>query len=164
MTPITARPWLKRLPLILLIALSWIGHGAWAEAPANDAAARARFNAIAEELRCLVCQNQSLASSQAELAMDLRQEVHGLIAQGLNDAQIRDFLVQRYGDFVLYDPPLKPLTWLLWFGPALLLAGALLLLQRVLRQARTQATHPATLSEAQRRQAQAMLNGEGRHD
>jgi cytochrome c-type biogenesis protein CcmH len=155
-----------RWALGLLIALSAISPWAQAEAPAHaiTPAAQARFDTIAEELRCLVCQNQSLASSQAGLAMDLREEVHGLIAQGFSDAQIRDFLVQRYGDFVLYDPPFKPLTWLLWLGPLLLLAGGLIALQRVLRPNQAPATAPPPLSEAQRRQAQALLRSETRHD
>lgn len=162
MTPSTCLRW----ALGLLIALSAISPWAQAEAPARaiTPAAQARFDAIAEELRCLVCQNQSLASSQAGLAMDLREEVHGLIAQGFSDAQIRDFLVQRYGDFVLYDPPFKPLTWLLWLGPLLLLAGGLLALQRVLRPNQAPAPAPPPLSEAQRRQAQALLRGEAGHD
>jgi cytochrome c-type biogenesis protein CcmH len=87
--------------------------------------AQARWNQIASELRCLVCQNESLASSNAELAVDLRREVRSLIEQGQSDADIRAFLVSRYGDFVLYRPEVKPVTWLLWFGPFALLLLAL---------------------------------------
>lgn len=81
----------------------------------------ARFASLSAELRCLVCQNQSLADSNAGLAQDLRQEVYNLLKQGQSDQQIVDFLVSRYGDFVLYDPPLKLATLMLWFGPLLIL-------------------------------------------
>lgn len=80
-----------------------------------------RFKSLIGELRCLVCQNESLAGSNAELAQDLRREVYQLMAQGRTDDEIVAFLVARYGDFVLYDPPLRPSTYLLWFGPFLLL-------------------------------------------
>ena len=81
----------------------------------------ARYQKLAQELRCLVCQNQSLADSHADLAQDLRNEVYRMITAGQSDREIVDFLVARYGEFVLYRPPVSPLTWLLWFGPALLL-------------------------------------------
>ena len=81
----------------------------------------ARYQRLTEELRCLVCQNQSLADSHADLAQDLRNEVYRMLVAGQSDREIVDFLVARYGEFVLYRPPVSPLTWLLWFGPALLL-------------------------------------------
>src|SRR6185295_17828437 len=87
-----------------------------------------------EELRCLVCQNESLAGSHAELAEDLRREIRTLIRQGKTDAEVMDFLVTRYGDFVRYRPPLKPITWLLWGGPFLFLALGLGGLTLVLRR------------------------------
>jgi cytochrome c-type biogenesis protein CcmH len=94
-----------------------------------------RFKDLIEELRCLVCQNQSLIDSDAELAHDLRAEVYGMMQAGDSDARIVDFLVARYGDFVLYSPPVKPSTWLIWFGPfALLLVAALLLFRSLRRQ------------------------------
>ena len=91
----------------------------------EDAASEARFQAITKELRCLVCQNQSLADSHAELAGDLRREVHAMIKAGKADREIVEFLVRRYGDFVLYRPPLDPRTAALWLGPIglFLLAG-----------------------------------------
>ncbi len=89
---------------------------------APDDALRARLARLETELRCLVCQNQTLAESNAPLAEDLRREIRGLADAGKSDAEIRDFLVARYGDFVLYRPPVKPITWLLWFGPFALLA------------------------------------------
>ena len=92
----------------------------------TDIALEARLKTLSEELRCLVCQNQTLADSTAPLAEDLRREVRELAQQGKSDAEIKQYLVARYGDFVLYKPPVKPTTWLLWFGPfAFLLGGAL---------------------------------------
>jgi cytochrome c-type biogenesis protein CcmH len=91
----------------------------------QDAAEEARFHALASELRCVMCQNQSLADSNALIALSLRHEVLELMRKGQSDAQIKAFLVARYGEFVLYKPRVEPTTWLLWLGPlALLLAGA----------------------------------------
>ena len=91
----------------------------------RDAAEETRFHALAGELRCVMCQNQSLADSNALIALQLRREVLELMRQGRSDAQIKDYLVQRYGEFVLYKPRMEGSTWLLWLGPALvLLAGA----------------------------------------
>jgi cytochrome c-type biogenesis protein CcmH len=123
---------------------------------AEDPALEARMVGIADELRCLVCQNESLASSRAELANDLRNEVRGLIKQGKSDAEIKDFLVTRYGDFVLYRPAVKPLTWVLWFGPFLLLVGGLAGMALYLRQ-RRQPAAPVALSDAERQRAAHML-------
>jgi cytochrome c-type biogenesis protein CcmH len=93
--------------------------------PAPDLAFEQRLKLLESQLRCLVCQNQTLADSAAGLADNLRREVRALALAGKSDAEIRDYLVSRYGDFVLYDPPVKSITWLLWFGPfALLVAGA----------------------------------------
>jgi len=92
-------------------------------APAwSDGALDARLRSLEDQLRCLVCQNQTLAESNAPLAEDLRKEVRELGASGKSDDEIRAYLVARYGDFVLYKPPVKPVTYLLWFGPFLLLA------------------------------------------
>ena len=95
-----------------------------------DAAEEQRFKDLIEEIRCLVCQNQSLIDSDAELAHDLRAEVYGMMQTGKSDSQIIEFLVARYGDFVLYSPPVKPSTWLIWFGPFVLLLIAVMLLVR----------------------------------
>jgi cytochrome c-type biogenesis protein CcmH len=94
------------------------------------------FKELIAELRCLVCQNQSLADSDAELAHDLRAEVYDMVQQGYSDEEIIDFLVNRYSDFVLYKPPMKPSTYLLWFGPFVLLLIAVVLLLRALRRQR----------------------------
>ncbi|MDD2808592.1 cytochrome c-type biogenesis protein [Rhodoferax sp.] len=123
---------------------------------AEDPVVEQRLITIAEELRCLVCQNESLAGSRADLANDLRREVRSLIKSGKSDAEIKEFLVSRYGDFVLYRPPVKPTTWLLWFGPLLLLLGAIWLLIGIIRNGQKQANTPA-LDAAQRAKAQALL-------
>jgi cytochrome c-type biogenesis protein CcmH len=115
---------------------------------------QARWDHIAAELRCLVCQNESLASSNAELAVDLRREVRSLIEQGQSDADIRGFLVKRYGDFVLYKPEVKPVTWPLWFGPFALLLMALAVALRLMR--RTPAA-PAPLTDSERERVRQML-------
>ena len=109
---------------VLAVFLLFLSFGAWsleAQPMAEDPLVEARLLEIAQELRCLVCQNESLAASRAELAEDLRREVRTLIKKGNTDQEIRDFLVSRYGDYVLYRPQVKPLTWGLWFGPALAL-------------------------------------------
>ena len=116
---------MKRLLLTLVLCLLPLSHGVVAADMAQDLAERPldpvmeqRLVDLAQKLRCLVCQNESLASSHAELAEDLRREVREQMVQGKSDQQIVDYLVARYGDFVLLDPPLKPKTYLLWFGPA----------------------------------------------
>ncbi len=125
---------------------------------AEDPAVEARLVHIAEELRCLVCQNESLAGSRSDLAMDLRREVRQLIKQGKSDQEVRDFLVSRYGDFVLYRPPVKPTTWLLWVGPFVLLVAGLAGLIAFLRQRKPE---PAvSLTPEDQRKADALLNDE----
>jgi cytochrome c-type biogenesis protein CcmH len=123
---------------------------------AEDPVVEQRMLIITEELRCLVCQNESLAASRAELAQDLRREVRELIKANKTNQEIRDYLVARYGDFVLYRPAFKPLNYLLWFGPFLLLLGALVVLVRLVRRnQRSAATVP--LDPAQRAKAQSLL-------
>ena len=115
---------MRRIVVALAILAGALGAiGREATPLAEDPRVEARLIAIAEELRCLVCQNESLSASRAELAQDLRRELRTLIRQGRTDAEIRDFMVSRYGDFVLYRPPVKRTTWLLWFGPFVLLAA-----------------------------------------
>ena len=115
---------MRRLAALFLAVAFAAPAFAIAPLPFRDRAEEERFQTLVEELRCLVCQNQNLMDSDAGLAGDLRREVFDLMRSGKSDAEIRDFLVQRYGDFVLYRPPVKGTTWLLWFGPAVLLAAA----------------------------------------
>jgi cytochrome c-type biogenesis protein CcmH len=115
---------MKPLHCVLLAMLMALALGVQAKEAlpmAEDEAVEQRLMVIAEELRCLVCQNESLAGSHAPLAEDLRREIRTLIHQGKTDTEVMDYLVSRYGDFVRYRPPLKPTTWLLWGGPLLLL-------------------------------------------
>ena len=102
--------------------------------PPLDAAGQARLRTLSEELRCLVCQNQTLADSHADLAIDLRNQVQELIAAGKTNAEIKQYLVERYTDFVLYQPPVRPGTWLLWFGPLALLCGGAVLVALIVRR------------------------------
>ena len=97
----------------------------------RDSAEEARFHRLTAELRCVMCQNQSLADSNAQIAHDLRREVLALMQQGKSDAQVKRFLVERYGDFVLYRPQVSSGTWLLWFGPLLLLLAGALVVWRI---------------------------------
>ena len=136
------------LPLGVFLAL------ATAIAAPSDAQLDARVHALSQQLRCVVCQNQTRADSQAELAGDLRRQIRGQLRAGAGDEAVKAYLVQRYGDFVLYDPPLKPSTWLLWFGPLLLLALAALAVVRS-RLRRHAAVPP--LDEAARQRADALL-------
>jgi cytochrome c-type biogenesis protein CcmH len=118
-----------------------------------------RVMSLASELRCLVCQNQTLADSNAELAVDMRNRIREEVVRGASDEEVVELMVSRYGDFVLYRPPFKATTWLLWAGPFILLAlGATLLVRRV-RQGR-----PAdgALSEAERARAARLLDGNGK--
>ena len=111
---------------------------------AGMSALDARLKRLESELRCLVCQNQTLADSNADLADDLRREVRALALQGKSDEEIKAYLVTRYGDFVLYNPPVKPLTWILWLGPFALLAGGGAVWWVVLR--RRARAEPATIA------------------
>ncbi|GAB4213532.1 MAG: cytochrome c-type biogenesis protein CcmH [Rhodoferax sp.] len=144
---------------LVICTLWWVTAVNAAVAPdlAEDPAVEQRLIKIAEELRCLVCQNESLAGSRADLANDLRREVRGLIKSGKSDAEIKTFLVDRYGDFVLYRPPVKPTTWLLWFGPAVLLLAAVITLLRLVRRSQAANQSHQSLNEEQRARAQALL-------
>ena len=144
------------LTLALALQLALPLHANEAAPLAEDPVVEQRLIVIAEELRCLVCQNESLAGSRADLAMDLRREVRNLIKSGKTDAEIKEFLVSRYGDFILYRPPVKPTTWLLWFGPLALLLGAIWLLISTIRRNQQQ-KEPPVLDAQQRAKAQALL-------
>jgi len=121
---------------------------------ADDPALDKRVAALAHELRCLVCQNQTLADSNAPLAVDLRNQIREQLQKGASERQVTDFMVQRYGDFVLYRPPLKASTVLLWAGPFLLLGFGVFLLVRKIKSSRLGA---APLSEAERARAAQLI-------
>lgn len=123
----------------------------------EDAQTKDRYYSLLAQLRCLVCQNQSLAESDAGLAQDLRRKIHEMLQEGAGDEQIIDFMVARYGDFVLYNPPLKASTVLLWFGP-FILAGFGILWLVVYLVRRNEQKAESLLSEARRRRAAELLN------
>ncbi len=125
---------LLKYAVALLLTTGSVAYAAEAQPLAQNPVVETRLNAISENLRCLVCQNESLAGSRAELAEDLRREVRHLIEAGKSDKEIIDFLVSRYGDYVLYDPPFKATTLLLWVGPFVLLGGGLIGLIVILRR------------------------------
>ncbi|GAB6041173.1 cytochrome c-type biogenesis protein [Endothiovibrio diazotrophicus] len=117
----------------------------------------AEYQGLIEELRCLVCQNQNLADSNAELAVDLRRQVKEMVATGSSRQQVVDYMVDRYGDFVLYRPPVKSTTWLLWFGPLILLFVAGLTLAVIIRRRATGEEGPPGLSDEERARAEKLL-------
>ena len=154
--------WLCVASLLVLSALFALFALAPAQAReaallAEDPLVEKRLIHISEELRCMVCQNESLASSRAELANDLREEVRKLIREDRSDSQIKEYLVTRYGDFVLYKPEVKPLTWVLWFGPFLLLVLAIVGMAYYLRQRQSAQNSRSTLSDEDRRKVQEIL-------
>ncbi len=125
------------LQMLLVAGLTFAGlvHAQAIEPlPFKNHAEEVRFQHLTGQLRCLVCQNESLADSNAELARDLRLDVFQQMQHGKSDAQIKQYLVARYSDFVLYDPPLKPDTWLLWFGPLLILLGGAVVVAVAIRK------------------------------
>ena len=124
---------------------------------ANDPVTEQRLISISEEMRCLVCQNESLAGSRSDLANDLRREIRVLIKEGKSDDQIRNFMVERYGDFVLYRPPVKPVTWLLWIGPFVILGAGIAGLLTYLRR-RNNSAPSMTLTDSDNQKIDALLN------
>jgi len=150
---------MSRIFVLLFCLMPLFAHAGEAKDLADDPVLEKRMIGLAENLRCLVCQNESLASSHAELAEDLRREVREQMSKGKSDQEIIDYLVARYGDFVLYKPPVKSYTVLLWFGPfALLLAGVGLLLFQVRK--RRQSVAEVTLSPEAQARATSLLNNE----
>lgn len=152
---------MKQFFIICLIMLSSAALYA-ADEPLQfeDPATQQRYQDLLEELRCLVCQNQSLADSHADLAQDLREEVYDMVEAGLTNDGIIEFLVARYGDFVLYRPPVKWTTVLLWFGPFTLL---LLALFSVYRFVRTRNATAVVLSETDRERLSHLLDNTPGH-
>jgi cytochrome c-type biogenesis protein CcmH len=148
---------MKRVIAVLLMVLALPAYANEAAPAAQDPALEQRVIRLTSELRCLVCQNQSLADSHADLAIDLKNQVRSQMQAGKSDAEIREFMVARYGDFVLYRPPLKSTTALLWAGPFLLLAAGGLALGFYLRRRRKRLTE-SELTPEQRARAEALLH------
>lgn len=157
---------MNKLFYLGLPALLWAATAAAEPLEFSNPQSEQRYLALIEEIRCLVCQNQSLADSNAELARDLRNEIRRMIETGRSNARIVEFLVERYGDFVLYRPPLKGATWLLWFGPFLLLPGALAIAFVLIRNQARAGAADKPLSAAQRARLNQLLGSEnaGRKD
>ena len=128
-----------------------------------DPAVEQRLHKLSQELRCLVCQNETLADSRADLAEDLRREIREQIRAGKSDQEIIAFLTQRYGDFILYRPPVKPKTYLLWFGPFVLLIAGLVILFRYVKR-RRDLIPEQPLSNADRRRAEELLGTASRKE
>ena len=147
---------MKLLFTALLFCMSLASYAKVAPNTSADPVLEARMMVIAEELRCLVCQNETIAASNADLAIDLKNQIRLKLTQGQSQKQILDFMVDRYGDFVLYRPPLKTTTVLLWLGPFILLAIAALMLVLNVRR-RRRAAQPAALSDADAAKARALL-------
>ncbi len=132
---------IRQLALILLLTLAAVpivlAQKASDPTPLQfrDTVEETRFHDLVAELRCVMCQNQSLADSNAQIAIDLRREVLDLMREGRSDAEVRDYLVARYGEFVLYRPRVSGTTWLLWFGPLLFVLGGGFVVWRLLRRA-----------------------------
>lgn len=139
-----------------------IGFAIGKEAPlvAEDPVIEARMLRLSEDLRCLVCQNESIADSRADFSNDLRREIREQIKANKTDEEILEFMVERYGDFVLYDPPLKATTFFLWFGPLILLVIGSIALMLVLKRRRVQVEEAPELSELERKQAEALMDQE----
>ncbi|WP_296253612.1 cytochrome c-type biogenesis protein [Pseudomonas sp. UBA4194] len=145
--------------LALALGLSGVVHAAIDTYQFADDAQRQRFRELTQELRCPKCQNQDIADSNAPIAADLRREIFRMLGEGKDNAQIIDFMVDRYGEFVRYKPALTARTWLLWFGPAGLLLGGLVVIGVMVRRRRRQpASSPRDLSAAERARLAALLD------
>jgi cytochrome c-type biogenesis protein CcmH len=150
---------MRRALFFLALLLMLLPVGAWADEAkplADDPALEKRVMALSETLRCLVCQNESLAGSHADLAVDLRQQIREQMKAGKTDKEIIAYMTDRYGDFILFLPPVKTTTYLLWFGPFLLLAASVAAALIYLRR-RRERTGDDPLSEAERKRVEALL-------
>lgn len=129
------------LPILasLLLLVSTAASAIDSEPPFSDSATQARYQALIHGFRCLVCQDETVADSDADLAADFRRQIHGMVAAGKSDAEIKAYMVDRYGNFVLYKPPVQASTWLLWAGPFILLCIGLLTVTLVVRRRARQA-------------------------
>ena len=151
---------MRRILACLALAAS---VGAWAqsaEVAHPDPKVESRLKGIAHELRCLVCQNQTIADSNAPLAVDLRQQARAMIAEGKSDDEIRRYMVDRYGDFVLYKPPFNAATAVLWVGPGLLIVVGFAVMAVMLRRRRAAAEAQPAPDAARRREIEALLSSD----
>ena len=150
---------LVMIAALVLFALP--AHGVEPDEVLDDPALEARARDLSREIRCLVCQNESIDSSSADLARDLRLIVRERLVAGDSDQEVLDYLVARYGDYVLLRPPVKPTTYILWFGPALIFVVAGLgLVLTLRRRGRAARTPPAPLNEAERRRVAELTGGD----
>ncbi len=151
---------MKRVALLISFVLCLVCLATAKEAqPAEDPQIELRMRAMTQQLRCLVCQNETLADSQADLAEDLRRQIREQMKAGKSDQEIIGFLTQRYGDFVLYKPPVKSTTYFLWFGPFILLLAGIVVLFRYLKN-RRDLIQDKPLTAAERKRAEDMLGRE----
>ncbi len=151
---------MRMFAAVVLLCLTQLAGAAISTYKFDTPEQETRFKNLSQELRCLVCQNQDLDDSNADLARDLRRQIHDMIVAGRSDREIIAFMTQRYGDFVLYRPPLQRNTLLLWTGPFLLLAGGLLWLGVIIRR-RVAVTREAPLDATEQQRLQALLHEEG---
>jgi cytochrome c-type biogenesis protein CcmH len=157
---------MRRLVFLLVLSLGFLAFSGRllaqeAKPLADDPELEKRVMNLSKELRCLVCQNETLADSRADLAVDLRNEIRDQMKAGKSDKEIITFLTARYGDFVLYRPPVRPTTYLLWFGPFLLLVIGMVILYKYVRQRRDLIV-PQPLSKDERRRAEELLDSSGK--
>ena len=150
---------MKRVSILMLVLVSLAAPALAKEATSvEDPQIEQRMQALTQQLRCLVCQNETLADSHADLAEDLRREIRGQMKAGKSDQEIIAFLTQRYGDFVLYKPPVKATTYLLWFGPFAFLLGGTLVLYRYVKH-RREVIQDQPLTAAEHKRAEELLRG-----
>lgn len=153
----------KGTALSALILFSPLALSSEAQPMAADPALEKRVEEVSAELRCLVCQNQTIADSHADLAIDLKNQVRDMLRSGKSNEEVVNYMVERYGDFVRYKPPVKPETWFLWFGPALLVLVGLAVLMVTLRKraARVQQAAAPISDDEQRKIQQLLQAGQG---
>ena len=154
----------RALPTTLALLALWLwpagARAGEAQPVADDPVLEKRVMALAEDLRCLVCQNETLAGSQAPLAVDLRNQIREQLRAGKSEQEVVSFMTERYGDFVLFRPPVKASTYLLWFGPFVLLGAGLVVQYLYMKRRRARAAREQPLSEAERKRVEALL-GDG---
>src|SRR5216683_79953 len=151
---------MRRVSILIMVLISLAAPALAKEAkPVEDPQIDQRMQALTQQLRCLVCQNETLADSRADLAEDLRKEIREQMKAGKSDQEIIAFLTKRYGDFVLYKPPVKSTTYLLWFGPFVLLIGGTAVLFRFLKR-RREMIHEQPLTADERKRAEEILRSE----